>query len=297
MLGTASNGYLILERGTYAFAEGGEANPYKNYMDYPQYYGGLLCYYIQREQEYLDILRGEPVDALAHMNYIDNLSETSQPDVSPYGDLENPIVHRLVNSNTYIKRVDFGYNGGDFNNTCSAIATTIALNYLDRTRNDNIVPSQYNLEALSGAFPRTTQEVISSYPKAHAFHKFLVEDCGMNAVSFAGAISIPVDTYRNHSTATINSGISVSWTLVNPAAYIKTQISNSRPAMMTTALAGQYSTHTMVVYGYRSYNNSSEIDFLVHTGWYDTIPKETGEMPDVWVPASIAVYGYSFNFN
>ena len=46
LLGVSENGYIIMERSTYAFREGGEGNPYHNFETAKKYYGGIFCYYV-----------------------------------------------------------------------------------------------------------------------------------------------------------------------------------------------------------------------------------------------------------
>jgi hypothetical protein len=71
----------------------------------------------------------------------------------------------------------------------------------------------------------------------------------------------------------------------------------NRPAMLSSTLAGgNYSWHTMVIYGYRLLSNG-EVEYLVHTGWYTSLQADLNGiryMPEIWVSSSIATYLYKF---
>lgn len=67
LLATTDKGYLILKRDTYEFCECGEMNPYRDYMDYKKYYGGIIHYYVESAKadsnsaifdKYYDIVNG-----------------------------------------------------------------------------------------------------------------------------------------------------------------------------------------------------------------------------------------------
>lgn len=168
------------------------------------------------------------------------------------------------------------------------------LNYIDYD-NGGIVPNNYHLEALTS---NCGSNVATDSLRAHAFHRFLVEDCGMGAVSYANGIAYAIDKYRESSTTISNTEIDCEWTLNIYTNFGIDELLADRPTMLTSTLAGDYSWHTMPVYGYRRYSDNS-LEWLVHSGWYSSLVYEDGvyRMPEIWVAASTATYLYRFTYN
>lgn len=197
-----------------------------------------------------------------------------------------------------IQRKAFGFNNDD---TCSAVATTLALEYID-WRNEAIVPTKYHLEDIGENKP-SASNIRTEYPKAHAFHRFLVS-CGMGAASFEDGIRIPVVNYKNSSRTISNTGIRVDWKFLEPGVFSINELNAERPTMMTTTIVpgnSQYNWHTMLIYGYRRMSDGS-VEFLVHTGWYNTLAQNSGDnnkwrMPYVLLNSGVATYQYRFIYN
>lgn len=192
----------------------------------------------------------------------------------------------------------------EMDQACTAIACSIILNYLDKT-NNNIVPSNYQLPYCNSGKATcatgSTTSVAYLYPNAHNFHRFLADSCSMGAVTYAGNVSSGIATYKNSSSTIASTNITAYWYMPLAVSSIKAQINSSKPCMLTSTFAGVYSWHSMPIYGYRTYDNGST-EYLVHTGWYDSMVKVTGSansyrMPEIWVSSSIATYGYYFTHN
>lgn len=306
LLGTSDSGYQIIARGTLRCIEGGESNPYLNYSSNKKYYGGILNYYVDAGNDFYDITRNTIVSSPSKSDYLDeavsgsvqagdtvNSSIQTEAAFSASASATASITFTKIipNAETRIQRRAFGYNN---DNTCSAVACTIVLNYLDYDDN-RIVPSNYQLEALTS---NSGSNVATDSPRAHAFHRFLVEDCGMGAVSYANGIAYAIDDYRESSTTISNSEIDCEWTLNIYTNFGIDELLADRPTMLTSTIAGDYSWHTMPVYGYRRYSDNS-LEWLVHPGWYSRLVYEDGvyRMPEIWVAASTATYLYRFTYD
>lgn len=296
LLGVSDSGYQIITRETLMCIEGGEANPYAAYPDGVKYYGGILNYYVVSGNKYIDICRDIEVERIPESDSLNEAinSETNKnaafaPSASATASITSTTIIPYASSR--IQRKAFGYNN---DNTCSAVACTIVLDYIDYN-NSNIVPSSYHLETLVS---KTGSDVATNSPRAHAFHRFLVDDCGMGAVSYANGISNAIDEYRYSSTAISDTEIDCEWTLNIFTNFGIDELEADRPTMLTSTIAGDYSWHTMPVYGYRRYSDNS-LEWLVHTGWYSTLILENGvyRMPEVWVAASTATYLYRFTYS
>lgn len=254
-----------------------------------------MGYYIKLPSGYYDIVRETLVDGFEQAGYLNNV-------VQEYSMLNSETTANVTASATItsvkkvpvvdrIQRMAFGNNN---DNTCSAVACTLVLNYLDYS-NGNIVPSSYHLEALTAQDP---SHVATLYPKANAFHRFLTNDCNMGAASYADGIKNGIDNYRQSSATIAQTGIRCEWTLNILTNFGIDELNANRPAMLTSTIAGAYSWHTMPIYGYRRYSDGG-LEWLVHTGWYTTLVNTNGvwRMPEVWVPASTATYLYRFRYN
>jgi len=296
LIGYGNEGYLIVYRSTMCCVEAGTINPYKEFICKKKFYTGILDYYIY-----------DDADGFFSLNSLECYKEISNNDgffdslqkVNNYPYVTSSITTSvfLPNRYDYIQRVAFGCNN---DNTCTAVACTIVLNYLDKS-NNNIVPSSFQLPYCNNGNTNTINNVTAHYSSAHNFHRYLVDNCGMGAATYASGVTTGIANYRNQSVAVNSTNISASWAMPYSVSSVKQMINSSKPSMLTTTFAGDYSWHTMVIYGYRTYNDGST-EYLVHTGWYTSMVKISGStsayyMPYIWVSSSIATYGYSFTYN
>ena len=203
--------------------------------------------------------------------------------------------HRIENAREYLERLAFGFND---DNTCSAISTAMALNYLSLQYKRDFVPDEWKAKKRRGRVPADAEQVKEDYPETYAFHRYLVEECDMRAVSYGDRITVPFGWYLEKNEG-IDRGIKLKWTLFPKASTIKANIDANLPVMITTTLAGKLSWHTMVCYGYRE-KQGGGTELLVHNGWYgpeDTVrdPSDgTAAQRGTWVDKKIATYGYYF---
>lgn len=294
-----SSSYLILDISNGEVMEYGFdcIVPFSNFKDEKPYYGGPLCYYIKTEDKYFSINEDKYYTTSPKIKGV-ILTETSGESVlqnnlnyqtdQVYASAASLIRTVSVSSPLSIQRQAFGNN---VNGTCSAVATSIVLTYLNRTRSAWYVPdSTYMSENLIGTTYSST-----SYAKAQKLHLLLIS-CGMGTMSYADGIRNPVNTYKSQHLP--NTTVSVDWRLFrsNPT-YITNQIDNNIPGMITTTLfTGGYDWHTMAVYGYKYFSDGS-YDFLIHTGWYSSVVNSTSGyiMPKIYVPSNYETYMYKFN--
>lgn len=296
LLGISDSGYQIIARATMMCIEGGEANPYAAYPTGKKYYGGVLNYYVASGASFIDICRSTKVESIPQSDYLNEVI-----DKTTYKDMAFAPSASATASITYTKIIPYAYSriqrrafGNNIDNTCSAVACTLVLNYIDYD-NSNIVPYIYHLETLTS---NDGTNVATDSPRAHAFHRFLADDCGMGPVSYANGISNAIDEYRESSTAISGTNLDCEWTLNIFTNFGIDELEADRPTMLTSTFAGGYSWHTMPIYGYRRYSNNS-LEWLVHTGWYPTLVYENDvwQMPKVWVSASTATYLYRFTYS
>lgn len=299
VIGTTDAGYLILDRNTFACMESGEVNPYASNSEYDgiKYYGGVLNYYIKYNDAYFDICQNKIISDISYYDYLDdtanrniNMSDAQFSAAATSANATVTTTEILPSNLSRIQRRAFGRNN---DNTCTAVACTLVLNYLDFL-NDDIVPNKYELELL---VTDDGSKVATKHPKAHAFHRFLVDDCGMGAASYANAVIDGIDEYRESDNTIGGTEIEAEWTLNILTNFGINEILADKPTMLTSTIAGEYSWHTMAVYGFRRYSDNS-LEWLVHTGWYSSLVYDDGvyRMPQIWVPASTATYLYRFNY-
>ena len=201
----------------------------------------------------------------------------------------------LKNSRAYIQRLAFGYND---DNTCTAVAVGIALNYMDGQINKNLIPKEYKSESL------TTNNVKDGYSQANSFHKYLANECGLVAASFSNMVVNGLTEYciRNENAANMELRVSVSLYKTVGMKHIKEQIDKGMPVMITTTTnAGKYNFHTMVVYGYRK-NADESYEILIHTGWdgeNEIFKGNDGKYSSKgkWISSSVATWVYTFSYN
>ena len=202
--------------------------------------------------------------------------------------------HRVSGAREFIEKLSFGYND---DNTCSAISTAMALNYLSLRYKRDFVPEKWRSVKRRANIPGAALQVRADYPGTYSFHRFLVEECDMRAVSYGDKITVPFRHYLE-KVSDIDRGIELKWTLFPKASTIKANIDADLPILITTTLAGELSWHTMVCYGYRE--NGGRMELLVHNGWYgheySAADPSDGEIyqTETWVKKGIATYGYYF---
>lgn len=299
LMGITESGYLIMSKETLRCMESGEGNPYSAYQGTKKYYGGPLCYYVTSDNQYYDVGRNVLV---SEVPYSENLraavtgiqsvgTEVYLPSASATASVTKTVI--LPNALNWVKRKAFGYNDDD---TCSAVACTLALQYIDYY-NADVVPTQYHLEYLTSK--ATADNVATKYPKANAFHHYLTNTCGMGAASFCDAIVTGIEWYCDSSQLIEDTNLRCEWAVNVTGIFAKNYLDDDRPAMLTSTLAGEYSWHTMLIYGYRELSDGST-EWLVHPGWYSKVSQNTStgyyQVQEVWVSASTATFLYRFRY-
>lgn len=189
---------------------------------------------------------------------------------------------KVLDKKELIERARFGFNGGELDCTCSAVALSLGLWYLDQTSCPGLVPAEFALSSKQGA---------------DAFHRFLVEMCRMHPRRLFGKpigvwAWMVTQGYRRYVKYLKSKSDLVpprlTWRLRADKSICKC-IDSELPALITTTLSnfehGRFNGHTMLVYGYR--RESDTLEFLVHPGWH-------GNPRGVWVPARIATLMYLF---
>ena len=92
---------------------------------------------------------------------------SSQDLIEPIQNVSGPtsvtMTARLSNCNDYIKRKAFGYNDDD---TCSVVATGIALNYIASQYNMSILKDNHVSESLNDQLPDDEHPIYKLYPNA-----------------------------------------------------------------------------------------------------------------------------------
>jgi len=289
--------YLILDINTGKILEYGydTRQPYDGYLSSKLYYGGPLCYSVEKNGQYLEIREKKiystipTIKGVQFLNNDDKISLSNESNqilnYTPSGIVGQKNVASYY---SYIQRPSFGNNT---KGTCSAVATAVVLTYLDRYRSAAYVPnSNYRSPDLIGS---TFNAV--AYKKAEDLHKLLVSS-GMGTMSYANIIKLSVAKYKNNYLP--NTTLSIDWQLFrsNPT-YITNQIDKNIPGMITTTvLTFGYDLHTMAVYGYQKLSDGS-YHYLVHTGWYSDVSNSTvgHRMGFIYVPSHYETYMYKFN--
>jgi hypothetical protein len=209
---------------------------------------------------------------------------------------------RVTGEFDYIRRRAFGYNS---NNTCSAVAVGIALNYITLQHGNKMVSDDLLSETLGGGHDDGLlyrSDVSEKYPRANALHRYLVKVCHLHAASFAFKISMAVNRYIRKNCP--ETRLRMKSTLFPKTETIKRCIDNDMPVLITTAITGErdrgFNAHTMCVYGYREVSGRTEL--LVHTGWYNRkyMSAASGGAyyyeADKWIDKRWALFGYYFTF-
>lgn len=296
LIGTTEDHYLIMNREQFDVLESGEGNPYDSVNDSTKkYYGGLLQYFIAENTGYKNVLTSGEENQLPITDYVAQMSASST--VTAIDQKEANLLASVVKTETIpaytagIRQKAFGYNDDD---TCTAVALSLVLNYLDIEYDDGIVPSNMELENIKEDVPEDVNAtyVENEYPRANRFHRTLVEECGLGAISYADAVIDAVDIFS----AEYMDGVSVSvlWNLSEiPNNYVVASVDAEMPALVTYTFFGNYKFHTMPAFGYRLLSDGSK-EYLVHTGWYSTIRSNNDKrlMPLVWAPEQAITYLY-----
>ena len=302
LFGLTNNGYIILSRETLSFCEGGRGNPYRQYADAKKYYGGPFAYYVDEVDEngnaaFLNLMRKEissNVTVIDRVNDDSDLAKMAAPE-----SVQADTRFTLNKSREYIQRKAFGanYDGGDYEDTCSAVATGIALTYLAYTYDEQIVPDERRAEDFNDKIPGNETDVKTYFPKAFALQKYIVDDCGMEAASFSAGVSNAFNKYMGLVCPDV--GLSMHSTPLPKESTIKEHLDQNLPVLITTTLHSTYKFHTMCVYGYRILSGNMEI--LVHTGWYGCDQCYVGVykgdsreyvQSEVWIDEDYASFGY-----
>ena len=302
MLGTTTDGYLILDRETYAFRECGEGeSPYIEFNDCKKYFGGALCYSVETNETDFEEPENTYYD-LMHESYSSvvpklNTAQEEEMLLSDEPTATSDKVVELPNSYEYIRRRAFGYNE---NGTCSAVASCIALNYIAAQNNMAVVPSNMISEQHDKGKPKGRDWVIINYPNANRNYRYMVDACGMGWASHAGGITSAIRQFAKKVIPTpYKYNLDVEWTALPKEATIKKNIDDGKPVLITTTIASDsaYNTHTMCVYGYRM--KSGKCELLVHSGWYSHCETYVGNkciQRKIWIPESDASIGYYFSY-
>lgn len=202
--------------------------------------------------------------------------------------------------------VSFGCNAGELNNTCSAVATSIALNYLATTRDKRLVPPEFKLER------RAHQRCCTSGSNAERFHHYLINECGFAPKYHFGHLTWGVwgrrlkkgvQRYLSVVSERKAIGLEFHWRL-RGIKRITASIDAGIPALITTWFGnvhdcggvGGYGWHTMVVYGYRI-TSAGKIELAVHTGWDSSCAvQHAGNyvQEDIWLPTRAVFISYWF---
>ena len=291
MLGTTSSTYIILEKETYMILEAGEGNPFHGFMDQDKYYGGPLCYYAKDKDatQFYDIVQEKNVDGVSELVRVDSV-DASQRNMRG---VTATTYKRVANYTSYIKKRAFGWNN---NNTCSAVALGLALNYLTLQYGNSYVPSSWSSELRTAS-----TETSTSYPNAQSLHNYLVNSCGMTGPCYGNSLQSGFNVYK-YTKIPSSYSISLSWTLSPAINTIKTKIDNNLPVLITTTTGNpdsSYNWHTMLVYGYKVTDGTTM--YLIHNGWYgSSYNSYSGGVHiqnEVWYNPTYATYGYYFTLN
>lgn len=288
LLGTSEKGYVILDRLTQEIYEYGENNPYVNCFEEKKYYSGPLNYYERNISGYKNLRTNVTRDNIPNLNYVIPIqNENTIKQIVP--DDGGSSVVKVSNSYAYINRKSFGYNT---DNTCSAVAVAITLNYLTLQTGKNFVPVSWKSENLT-----SNKFDVSTYPKAHSLHRYLVDSCGMGAASFGQTIKLPFELYVS-SKVSSTYNLKLSFSIIPSATSIKNSINANKPVVVSTAATSdEYSYHSMVAYGYRAVTDRTML--LVHTGWYSNIKNESGiyAHSDVYINSGFVACAHYFSYN
>jgi uncharacterized repeat protein (TIGR02543 family) len=279
LLGWTEKGYLIWKRDIAEGVERAEGqNPYNGMGDGKKYYGGVLCYYVKTAKGLADGLTGGIVDNMEYNPGLDDIpSQASAGGIQALATATGPKM--LPNYVNYVERLSFGNNNND---TCTAVATQIALNYINlQFPTLKLIDAKWKSENL-----RDNTMGSTSYSKTNAFHKYLYTDLNISPGA-AGALPWQVDNgieiYRESTETLRKTKISAnSFVYASLTGHgVADQIDAGKPVLLHTQifLSGKetapdgsvkdlsdYRRHSMVAYGYQV-DSSGLVWLCVHTGW------------------------------
>lgn len=205
-----------------------------------------------------------------------------------------------------IKGISFGNNSGELNNTCSAIALSIVLNYFAARFDERLVPADMRLEP---RMLRAKQDPVSS---AVRFHRYLIEDCGLGPHYHLGRFTWGVwgpylrrgfKRYLAKLPEPLAHKLDMHWRLGGKH-HVMESVDRGFPALITTwpgracDIDGKvYSWHTMVVYGYRV-GEKGEVEYCVHSGWLNSrVTRASGTVYQdcIWLSSRTVCMSYWFD--
>lgn len=195
-------------------------------------------------------------------------------------------------------------HGMNRDDTCSAVAVSLALAYLDPAR----LPAELQPEHLESLQPDVRHAVEDVYPQAHRLHRALV-DSGMKRASFAMGITLPLRRFwkthpRDGKEPTPGKKresrrpFRLRWTLFPRPRRIAAELAAGRPVLVTTAQTRDaFRFHTMLAYGIEG-NTRRDAQLLVHSGWYGDYTERTENgalrQKELRYPLKKVLFGYYF---
>jgi len=301
IIGVTNKGYLIMDRKSFICWEWGKGgNPFGEMSNVKKYYGGILCYSVERENGYENIVTKKSSNKVSYLPRLEELlknepSVCAEQIIARYSLISEPTrttSTKIENSFSYIQRLAFGKN---VIGTCAAVASGIVLTYLDNQVSTVFVPFNMHAEQLAGT------EVGNNYSKAEALHQHLI-DGGMSAGSnTTQIINIINNVYAKSDDYIMNMELSATsitpWLTLD--SKIIEQIDSNKPVLILTQNHWVYGNHAMVVYGY-SVSSTGHYEYLVHTGWdgpdYISHVINGYASNEVWVNINVAWSAIAFNY-
>lgn len=300
----SDNSYLILNPESNEVLEYGtdSGDPYFEYSDSKYYYGGPLQYYVKnKKNKFYNITRDKEVSKVINLKNLkmndSNLGSSELDNLDTIEITPMTISYSVsVNQPNLIKSMAFGNN---INGTCTAVATGIVLQYLNKTKTPWYLPdNSYIAESLYGnkAINGTTGANI--YPKAEKLHNLLT-NTGLNQSiigQWGWMVTNAMSLYKTRYLESVYLYVDYFIVTKTPTIIIN-QINNDIPGMMTIAWGDPtnvYDTHSMAVYGYR--DSDGIIEYRCHTGWYSNVINTSigYQMKDVWINSNYAYCLYDF---
>lgn len=318
LMGVSEDGYLIAERTTGLFMEQGDGPAPYSEGAAAKYYGGVLCYAEDVEGELTNSLTRDALDAVPYLPAAEEMvaeARSARTDADAAETASSTATASVTSTRLLpeyrdkIKAVAFGNNvKGELGNTCSAVALSIALNYLDSTFDGRLVPQDMELET------RVSEGYISgSYPNADRFHRYLVDDCGLKPWYWTDTFTPGVwgDQLRNGCLTYLGRdgrfdvGLTLEWSVIDTG-WVEESVGCGAPALITVSQTQwerpKYNNHTMVAYGCRTLSDGSK-EINLHSGWYNSgatgykiagTEDKVWRINDIWAPLGIAAITYRF---
>lgn len=285
------------------FVEGALSSnsPFYEYLDKDIVYLGFGEYYYKQGTEYINIMTEENYtqNALPQGYYLENSAyyETAKTEssneslISPLGtslpggyDSNNSVTVdgfvRIKNHTYFENLIKFPNNT---KGTCSLVALSIMLGYMDEYVNDAFIPDNVTYNGLY---------LKNGTGTSQALHDYLFDNCLHTMFGVSGSSGYPMangeikksmqDYLNNNCTSSIKNNVQyldgcIFYTHQNPRKYIDA----GYPTLITMT---SYETenydrndeqkrkyHTVVAYGY----NKEDDTFLVHIGWQPNTTRGT----------------------